>query len=427
MTKTATVCVNEPLRAVSQESGATAKKAILARHTDNHELRLVFRFALDPYLTFGVRVQDTEIPPIPAREMRERSYKRMVRLLNSLHSRNLTGNAASREVAEFARAHPTAFPVLARIINKDLRVGIADTVLQVWPGLYDPFRKWVGLADPLKSEDKLLELLGAGVQAELKYDGMRVLFVPTSGRMIPLSRRGVELVGIPSIQTEVESIFGTSRWVVDGEVVGADLEDSGRVRRTRGAIDDEGLQFRVFDLIPAEQFNDREETAPLRRRRKQLRSILSRYPYQRSHVRIATRKLVKTPEDVDSFYEYALSVGVEGVMLKRRDQSYPYGKRGWFKLKPNDTYDGVVVDTYEGKGKHRDRLGGLIVRHSSLSPGGKVETRVGGGFTDKQRAELWSPSGRDSILGQTVEVRADGVHNSGRLRCPRFVRFRYDK
>jgi ATP-dependent DNA ligase len=64
---------------------------------------------------------------------------------------------------------------------------------------------------------------------------------------------------------------------------------------------------------------------------------------------------------------------------------------------------------------------GAIRAHTSSG----VIIDVGGGFTDTQRREIWD--NQDLYLGKPFEVEARARFESGSLRHPNFVRWRFDK
>lgn len=73
-----------------------------------------------------------------------------------------------------------------------------------------------------------------------------------------------------------------------------------------------------------------------------------------------------------------------------------------------------------GLGKFEDTLGAIIARTKD-----DVEIRVGGGFTDDERHQIWDA--RPFYLGRWFEVEARARFESGSLRHPNFVRWRLDK
>jgi DNA ligase-1 len=87
----------------------------------------------------------------------------------------------------------------------------------------------------------------------------------------------------------------------------------------------------------------------------------------------------------------------------------------WFKVKANDTLDVRVTRCLGGAGKFAGSLGALVVE----GPIG-VESEVGSfQLTNDLRQWIWDH--REVLTGQTAEVRALTVNESGAIRV--FVRF----
>ena len=104
---------------------------------------------------------------------------------------------------------------------------------------------------------------------------------------------------------------------------------------------------------------------------------------------------------------FVVSNGYEGIVIRQ-------GKK-WVKFVPVRTADVVINGFKEGTKRLAKSLGALT------TPLGNVGT----GFTDEQRKWLWTH--RTQIIGMTIEVAYREVTKDGKLRMPRFVRFRDDK
>ena len=107
---------------------------------------------------------------------------------------------------------------------------------------------------------------------------------------------------------------------------------------------------------------------------------------------------------------------VEGVVFKNGNLL------DWHKWKPTPTVDCVVTDQKPGKGKYEGTLGALEVGVWDASSNMRTIAWVSG-MTDEEREEMY----RKSPVGRVVEVAYQYVGSQGRLRHPRFVRFRDDK
>lgn len=136
-----------------------------------------------------------------------------------------------------------------------------------------------------------------------------------------------------------------------------------------------------------------------------------------------------------------------------KDPNGLYDKRksyGWLKIKPEGDEDLPVIGAFPGEPgtKYEHCLGGLVVRRAN-----GVKVRVGGGFSDQQREEIWELFQRELertdkslivhdkdevilesaqfadklLIHRLVEVIYHEETPDGSLRHPRFKRFRDDK
>ena len=159
---------------------------------------------------------------------------------------------------------------------------------------------------------------------------------------------------------------------------------------------------------------------------------------------LAERALVTTPEEALAFQQRALAAGHEGVMAKDLGSAYEPGGRGkrWFKLKPAETVDCVIVAVDRGSGR---REGWLSNYHLAVRDGdGFADVgKTFKGFTDVQFAEMTERLRALAVAddGYTVRVRPEIVvevtyneiqksptYRSGlALRFARIARVRDDK
>ena len=114
----------------------------------------------------------------------------------------------------------------------------------------------------------------------------------------------------------------------------------------------------------------------------------------------------------DAFRRF-VSQGFEGAMIKDTASPYSQGKRSsaWLKVKAVDSEDCPIVSVHEGKGRLAGTMGHVVVEH------GTRLVRVGGGFTDEQRCQIWE--NRDSVIGSWLEVSFQNMTPEGSFRHPR--------
>jgi DNA ligase-1 len=105
------------------------------------------------------------------------------------------------------------------------------------------------------------------------------------------------------------------------------------------------------------------------------------------------------------------TLGGEGLMLRQPASHYEVGRSmTLLKVKTFHDAEAVVIDHSAGKGKHKGRLGALVVQ----LPDG-TEFNVGTGFSDALRNQ--PPS-----IGSTITFRYQELTDAGVPRFPSFVR-----
>lgn len=211
--------------------------------------------------------------------------------------------------------------------------------------------------------------------------------------------------------------------VVLGEVWHPELPQrtiSGDFRRHKPAPH---LVFMANDLLPMAADGMAAETD--RRYCDRYEDLLATLQHGTPTVQVVRPAVLSRADNatvMDDARAYVKRGGYDGLILRDQLAGYRRGlaKNGEIvKVKPSLSLDLRVVGIEEGLGKHAGRLGSITVEYRG------VQTKVGTGFTDSDRAAYW-PDGK-GILGQIVEVEAMGLTDAGALREPRFKGVRYDK
>jgi DNA ligase-1 len=109
------------------------------------------------------------------------------------------------------------------------------------------------------------------------------------------------------------------------------------------------------------------------------------------------------------------SLGGEGLMLRQPGSRYVAGRSSTLlKVKSFLDAEAVVIGHQAGAGRHKGRLGALLVR---LGDG--TEFAVGTGFSDRER-------GDPPAIGATITFRYQELSDAGVPRFPSYVRVRND-
>jgi DNA ligase-1 len=288
-----------------------------------------------------------------------------------------------------------------------------------------------------------------GSAFEYKFDGARIQIHRKQDRVTIFSRRLTDVtVSIPEIVDFAKTKVRASEFLIEGEVVA--LGDGGkpvpfqdlmrRFRRVHGIedmIQKIPLRLYLFDVLQSE--GKTLIDLPYTERWKVLSNLLPEDS-------LAPRIITRDPQVAEKFMQSALKEGHEGLMAKSLTSDYSPGARGkkWFKIKPADRLDVVIVAADWGSGR---RVGWLSNYHLAVRDHETGEYLVVGktfkGLTDaefemitkrlrelKTKESKWTVHVKPEIV---VEVAHNEIQKSPRyksgfaLRFARISRFRDDK
>ena len=278
---------------------------------------------------------------------------------------------------------------------------------------------------------------------EMKFDGYRILARVQDGKARLVSRNGKDWTAhFPTVARAVEGL-AVRTGLLDGEV--AVVLPSGTtsfqaLQNALSAQEQGQLVYFVFDLLHVEQVS--LTGARLDERKALLQDLLG-VPQAGSPLRYSDH----VAGSGDEFFAQACTLGVEGIVSKRRDAPYEPGRsRTWLKVKCLHRQE-LVIGGYTDPERSRVGLGALLMgfydREGRLQFAGKVGT----GFTSKMLQDLrrrlapleqpHSPFEQARIPGVTKahwvrpelvgEVAFTEWTSDGRMRHPSFQGLREDK
>lgn len=273
--------------------------------------------------------------------------------------------------------------------------------------------------------------------AELKYpqlaspklDGIRCVIdcgVALSNSLKPIPNSSVQLWA----RTNAAVLQG-----LDGELMTID-GDFNDVQSTIMSVNGgHSWKFMCFDRwdVPALPFAGRVE-------------MLKELPYI-DKFELVEHTVFHTPEGLQVFWDKCVAEGKEGVITRRPDSPYKYGRstllQGWMiKLKGWEDAEATITGYEElmrneneafigelGQTKRPKCIGGLVPADTlgSLSVewnGKRFNIGGGQGLTAAMRDTLWSM--RKSLVGKTITFKYFGVSKLGVPRHPNYKGIRYD-
>jgi DNA ligase-1 len=390
------------------------------------------RMCLDKLYTFGVK----QVPEKIEEGGQGLSWDNFRQLAEALYRRELTGHAA-RDAIKLAMDVATKEQwngFFRLILQKDLRCGVSEkTVNKVLKKFKD--------IPPVPVFECMLAQDSANHQAKMtgkkivqaKLDGVRCLTVIDyeNKTVTQYSRNGIVFENFSHITEYLSQFieeFGRSM-VIDGEVVSTNFQALMRQTRRKEDVNARDARLAIFDVIPLVEFKRGRSTLGQRRRLNFLKNFenifadsgfIDLVPWREFDLDVFTDEI-----EYQDYVRELVDQGFEGAMIKDVDAAYVCKRdTAWMKSKPFIEVSLTVTGYEEGTGRNEGRLGALICEGED--DGKSITVNCGSGFTDSDRDELWE--GRDSLVGQVVEVRADAItqnqDGSYSLRFPRFKTFR---
>ncbi|HEY1269281.1 MAG TPA: ATP-dependent DNA ligase [Candidatus Binatia bacterium] len=300
------------------------------------------------------------------------------------------------------------------------------------------------------SEDfaEIFKAHGGASALEYKYDGARIQMHKEDGRVRIWSRRLTEVTdSIPEIGALAQSEIAGDSFILDGEVVaiGKDgrpfpfQELMRRFRRIHGieaAAGEIPLRLYLFDCLYLDGVSLIDE--PYEKRWTALAQITGG-----NH--LAERRITASVDDAEALLKESLAAGHEGLMAKSPASPYMPGNRGklWFKIKPAETLDCVIVAADRGSGRRRGWLSNYHLAiadgEGGFAPVGKtfkgLTDKQFGGMTERLNALKTGDDGYTVTVAPEVvvevaynEIQKSPQYSSGfALRFARIKRIREDK
>lgn len=422
-------------------SGSSAKFGILTEHVENDLLRRSFLAGLDPDVVYNVtkfkqpQESDHTIDDDDAVEM-------FLELLTRLSSRQATGNAAKGLLTKFFEPLDWRQQKWCkRILLKKLRCGVQCSLMnKVWPDAIKKFTVQLATSFP-NTYDKdthsitLLKRPEYPLRVEPKLDGLRCIAVKHEGNVTLYTRNGTVIDTLPRIKSLLTAMDHYDEVVLDGECMASDWNSTTSIVMSDVSLkDDLDVVYNVFDAVKYDEWVSRLTDERYVDRIARVASITSKLPLD-APVRQVPGEIVENDEELMKCYRDAMEKKFEGIMLKDVNAPYEFKRgRAIQKLKPITTFEGVIVDHFNGReGTNREfQFAGFLVLLYHAASGRGVVTRCGGGFSDKLRAEI-QLTGPETYIGKVIEIEGqpditttDSLSVDGRVRFPVFIRFRHE-
>jgi len=249
------------------------------------------------------------------------------------------------------------------------------------------------------------------VLVQIKHDGIRGIITSHNGSTIAVTRENIEilsvgerLVSAPVIDYPLDTEF---------TIPGISFEEaSGLLRRHTTLPAEYPLHIYVFDVLGDARVCEARINALKGSR------LFSRVTGNTLVYWVQAVKATSLAE-LNTLFEQAVADGYEGIVVKDPSQHYTANKvQGWWKMKPSETVDGVVIGFVMGEeGKANE--GKIVGFEVQLEDGSKCKA------TGISRALMAEVSANPGLFkGRYVEVQRMQATEDGNSRHPHFKCFR---
>ena len=408
------------------------KQAVLKKYADDEVIKKYLQIAFDPFKIFGI-----------AAKKLHKEIGGHTGFLDDLVVFDLfahlekynTGTTA--EIVEcqlaldfVASRDMECAELLEKLICKDLSIGVdVGTITKIMPGVCRTFS--VQLAQKYFERPEKIEGLEFAITE--KIDGGRIIAIKDNGRVEFYTRAGKLYDGLVDLEKELLEKFPDC--VLDGEItifnnkgVPSKLAYKQAMKLTRSDGPKTGLKMLVFDCMSVEEFRSQKCTHTWSERRETVEYIFNNMNTAYFELLPVLYRGTDTSV-ITKFLNDAIAKQQEGVMLSVCNARYEF-TRTWAlqKVKKMNDIDLAVIGFEGGSGRLTNTLGALLVRYKNNNV-----VRVGSGFSDEQRREIWE--NQSKYLGTICTVQyfetstATTGPNAGQesLRFPVFCDFRFDK
>lgn len=405
----------EELRAAK---GIKEKQRVMSDHLDNENFKKLLYYAFHPRFTYKVSEAslNTEGP-----HCHIHVFENFFELCYTLANRSaLTDEMLHSVIAWLEDQKAWEREIYKKILAKTLRIGVTHkSINKAIRGLIPEWE--VQQSYPI---DKYPLKEGTWFALTQKLNGVRCTFY--RGQLI--GRSGEPFEGLDHISDEL------SHWpdlVFDGELTlkdKGDLSDNEAFRTATGIINSDGdksrICFTIFDVLPADEFDEGESRERYSERRTRLGGLATVLKLAENVSVLPILYVGNNQNKICELLDKMVAEDKEGLMVNL-DAPYKCKRHsGILKVKRFYTMDLPIIRVEEGSGKYAGTTGALIVDYKGNEVG------VGTGLTDEQRQFFWEF--RDAYTGVLAEIKYKEISRDKKtgaesLQFPVFLQLRTDK
>ena len=385
------------------ESNSTLEKKEKLRNIDIG-IKNILYWIYNPFLQYNITSKNI----IKNSEIIKENNLSILELLKILNTRQATGHEAIGLVNGFINNNIEYKELILNIIDKDLKCRIGTSIINdVFPDFIPTFD--VALANSYNDVSHRIDIFDGNWLASKKLDGCRgITIIDNLGNVSCYSREGKEFFTLDVLKEEVKGL-GLTSVVLDGELCIVDENGKEDFQEVMKVIRKKDYtipnpKYKLFDMIPIDDFFRKESRILLDERLYNLRGALQNYKGNKLEV-LEQRRII-CEADFDMLLNIAREKDWEGLIV-RKNTTYK-GKRSNDLLKVKDFFDAeyIVEDTVNAKiriinDKNLEEtiegLSSVVINHKGF------KVNVGSGFSIEQR--ILYKEHPELIIGKIITVK----------------------
>lgn len=438
----------ELLEKIKNTSGSNEKMKLIASGRDNPSFIEILKLLNDINLTTGLAMKKIQ-KPVQVNIDKSRSIPTL-RLAISYLTNNPTGKDVQiAYIQEYLKNYTgRKREVLEEILTKTYKCGVTAKAINLAVGynLIDVFSCQLAHSYE-KYEEKIS---GKPVYVTRKIDGFRMVTkIYYNNDQISIdfySRVGLKVKQLDQIEADIRNLlyhlslkFDSTfndlfphGLVLDGEAVAFGDVDvykrTSKIMRKDGKK--EGISYKLFDTLTVTDFDSGSSQSLYHARRNNL-DLFAEVIQENSLQYIDVLPVLyygSNQREIDKILKREIANGEEGVMLNVANGKYVTTRTSnLLKMKEFFNADVLVKSVYEGTGKYKGMLGGVVVHFKNEEY--DFEVGLGSGFEDEERKLYWQYP--ELIIGKIVDVRyfeiSSNKNEGFSLRFPTYKGIRHDK
>lgn len=387
------------------------KQSIIREHKGNKKFTDTLVFLLSPYVLTGISTKkiNKKVQRLAYTDNFDPNRFSWETIKGYLEEHNTGTDKDIARVQDFLYNQPDDMrEFYIGLITKSLKLGCdAKVINAVIPNLIPTFD--VMLAN--KYFDKPERVKGDFTITE-KLDGFRLATVIHNDEIKFYSRQGQLIEGLVEIEEDMKSFCKANiihDGFFDGELVAVNCEEISseenykivtKTARTKGIKC--GLKYQIFDTLSYDEFVNQSCSLEYWKRRELLNYLNTFETKALEHINILP--VIYKGQDKDMIIKClnrARDNHKEGIMINLSNGMYEFKRSNTLlKVKVMQDADLKIVDVYEGTGKNKGKLGGIIIEF--VYENNTYQCECGSGFTDDERIKYWSNP--NEIIGKIATI-----------------------